>query len=146
MKKNLSILLLLLINTIIFADNVKQGLGISALHMTMEDFDTSDGLDYGNASKIEVKYISDGVPQINASKHINDIKERDLVELNIDLGQRGVAGDDSWGAQPQEKYKIKGNVAQGYSYFLIPFEKGTKESMLELSKEYANSKVKTATK
>ena len=131
---------------LVVADNVKQGLGISALHMTMEDFDTSDGLDYGNASKIEVKYISDGVPQINASKHINDIKERDLVELNIDLGQRGVAGDDSWGAQPQEKYKIKGNVAQGYSYFLIPFEKGTKESMLELSKEYANSKVKTATK
>ena len=133
------------INTIV-RENVKVLKPYSSARDEFEDFDTADGLNYGKASKIEAKYISDGVPQINASKHINDRKERELVELNIDLGQRGVAGDDSWGAQPQEKYKIKGNVAQGYSYFLIPFEKGTKESMLELSKEYANSKVKTATK
>ncbi|SEA92595.1 beta-galactosidase [Flavobacterium gillisiae] len=131
---------------LVVADNVRKGLGISALHMTMEDFDTADGLDYGNQAKIETKYRIDGVPVINASKHTNDIKERDLVELNIDLGQRGVAGDDSWGSMPQDKYRIKGDVAQGYSFYLIPFEKGTKESMLRLSKEYANSNVKTAAK
>lgn len=131
---------------LVVADNVKKGLGVSALHMTMEDFDTTDGLDYGNASKIETKYRTDGIPLINASKHTIDIKERDLVELNIDLGQRGVAGDDSWGSRPQEKYQIKGDTTHNYAYYLIPFENGNKELMLNLSKEYANSKVNAATK
>ncbi|WP_432221027.1 glycoside hydrolase family 2 TIM barrel-domain containing protein [Flavobacterium sp. TMP13] len=131
---------------LVVAANVNQGLGISALHMTMEDFDSTDGLDYGIAAKVEEKYRIDGVPKINMSKHTIDIKERDLVELSIDLGQRGVGGDDSWGAQPQDKYKIKGDREHNYAYYLIPFEKGTKESMLELSKEYANSNLKVETK
>ena len=29
--------------------------------------------------------------------HVNDVKPRDLVSLNIDYGQMGVGGDDSWG-------------------------------------------------
>ncbi len=33
-----------------------------------------------------------------ANTHTIDVKPRDLVNLNIDLGQMGVGGDDSWGA------------------------------------------------
>jgi beta-galactosidase len=75
-----------------------------AMHMENELFDTTDGLDYPG----------------NKSKHINDIKEQHLVQLNIDLGQRGVAGDDSWGARPQKKYTMMGDKNYRYSFILKP--------------------------
>ncbi len=76
----------------------------SAMHMENEQFDTTDGLDYPG----------------NKSKHINDIKEQKLVQLNIDLGQRGVGGDDSWGARPQKKYTMPGDQVYKYSFRLVP--------------------------
>ncbi len=76
----------------------------SALHMENEQFDTTDGFDY---------------PGIY-NKHTIDIQERPFVQLNIDLGQRGLGGDDSWWARPQEKYQLKGNMLHKYSFKLIP--------------------------
>ncbi|MEA1875965.1 MAG: glycoside hydrolase family 2 TIM barrel-domain containing protein [Bacteroidota bacterium] len=76
----------------------------SALHMENEQFDTTDGLDYPG----------------NNSKHTNDIKEQDFVQLNIDLRQRGLGGDNSWGARPQREYQLKGNMLHKYSFVLIP--------------------------
>ena len=121
---------------LVVSGNHKTNLGVSALHMPNEDFDTSEGLDYGDAAKVALEYRIDGIPAINESKHINDIKEKDLVQLNIDLVQRGVAGNNSWGAMPEEKYLIKGNIEHTYSYFLIPFEKGEKELFIETSKQF----------
>ena len=123
---------------LVVAKNTRQGLGISALHMPNEDFDTTDGIDYTGKEELESVYKTDGVPQINASKHINDIKEQDLVQLNIDLGQRGLAGDDSWGSRPMDKYQMKGESKHTYSFYLIPFKKGSKEEFIALSKAYAN--------
>ncbi len=76
----------------------------SAMHMENEQFDTTDGLDYPG----------------NNSKHTNEIKEQKLVQLNIDLGQRGVGGDNSWGARPQKKYMMYGDKTWKYSFKLIP--------------------------
>ncbi len=45
-------------------------------------------------------------PQERPLKHTYDIKKRDFISLNIDLGQMGVGGDDSWGAHTHDKYKI----------------------------------------
>lgn len=59
--------------------------GFSALHNTISD------LDYDRAS---------------TRRHTNDIKKRDAVFVNIDLKQRGVAGDNSWGALPLDSYRI----------------------------------------
>jgi beta-galactosidase len=96
-------------------------LSFSALHMENEDFDTTDGIDYKNSSM---------------SKHTIDIKEKNLVQLNIDLGQRGVAGDDSWRSKPQEKYQYTGSDKHTYSFYLVPFENKTKEDFVNLSKYY----------
>jgi len=41
-----------------------------------------------------------------ANTHTIDIKPRELVNLNIDLGQMGVGGDDSWGAQIHPQYRL----------------------------------------
>lgn len=96
-------------------------LSFSALHMENEDFDTTDGIDYENS---------------NIRKHTIDIKEKNLVQLNIDLGQRGVAGDDSWRSKPQEKYQYKGTDKHTYSFYLIPFGNKTKVDFIKLSKYY----------
>ena len=125
---------------LVVAKNQEQGLGIGALHMPNEDFDTTEGINYTGQEDLESEYKTDGIPQINASKHINDIKEQDLVQLNIDLGQRGLAGDDSWGSRPMEKYQMKGQSKHAYSFYLIPFKKGSKEEFITLSKSYANQK------
>lgn len=76
----------------------------SAQAMENEQFDTTEGLDYPG----------------NQSKHLNDIQPRNLVQLNIDYAQRGVGGDDSWGAPPQQKYLLRGNQTYTYSFLIIP--------------------------
>ncbi len=47
-------------------------------------------------------------------RHTNDITpNRDQVILSVDLAQRGVGGDDSWGALPHKDYRLE---AKEYSY------------------------------
>ncbi|MFD2568815.1 glycoside hydrolase family 2 TIM barrel-domain containing protein [Pseudotenacibaculum haliotis] len=108
-------------NGLLFVTSNSNLLSFSAHHMENEDFDTTDGLNYKNSNK---------------SKHTIDIKEKDLVQLNIDLGQRGVAGDDSWYSKPQEKYQFKGNKKYSYSFYIIPFNNKKTAQFIELSKNY----------
>lgn len=110
---------------LVVSNNKTKGLGISALHMLNEDFDTTSDLDY---SKTASNY--------NGRKHTTDIKERDLVQLNIDLEQRGLAGVDSWYSKPLDKYLIKGDVKHTYTFTLIPFENGNSAKYFDLYKKY----------
>ena len=120
----------------VVSEDIKNGLGISALHMPNEDFDITPGLDYGGSTAVDKRYLIDGTLEANYSKHTTDILEQDLVQLNIDLIQRGVAGDDSWYSKPQEKYLIYGDVKHQYSFYLIPIENGSNESFVKLSKQF----------
>jgi len=58
-----------------------------------------------------------------------DLKPRDLVTLNVDLGQMGVGGDTSWGAKTHPEYTLP---AQPYSYRfrLRPFSSGERPEVL----------------
>lgn len=112
-------------NGLLIAATSQKGLSISALHTPNEDFDISSDLDYSKENK-----------NANFSKHTNDIKEQDLIQLNIDLAQRGLGGDNSWGAKPQEKYQLKAAKKYSYSFYLIPFASGTVEKFVELQKEF----------
>jgi beta-galactosidase len=49
-------------------------------------------------------------------RHINDITPRNEVVLSVDLAQRGVGGDNSWGAYPHEQYLMN---AKEYSYGFV---------------------------
>ncbi len=65
-------------------------------------------------------YISDFDPgEKKQQRHTNDIKPRDLVSLNIDYGQTGVGGDNSWGARTHEKYQLKPGD-YNYSFLIKP--------------------------
>jgi beta-galactosidase len=71
---------------------IGQPLSISALHNHAEDFDP------GITKK---------------QQHINDITHRNITVLHIDHLQRGLGGDNSWGALPHDEYRL---LKKKYSY------------------------------
>ncbi|HET8855755.1 MAG TPA: glycoside hydrolase family 2 TIM barrel-domain containing protein [Salinimicrobium sp.] len=76
----------------------KQPLSFSALNVLTED------LDPGLTKK---------------QQHPTDIKYRDFVSLQVDLAQRGLGGDNSWGALPHDQYRL---LDDKYSYsYVIKF-------------------------
>jgi beta-galactosidase len=50
-------------------------------------------------------------------QHPSDLPLRKNVYLMIDLKQRGVGGDDSWGALPHDQYRLL-DKKYSYSYVL----------------------------
>ncbi|MEL4308207.1 glycoside hydrolase family 2 TIM barrel-domain containing protein [Joostella sp. CR20] len=122
---------------VVSSEKNPDNLGISALHMLNEDFDATEGLSYdtGKSKNTQMQTkdenYSDGMPDVNVSKHTIDIVERDLIQLNIDLGQRGVAGDNSWGAIPQKEYTFSGDNTYTYSFYLVPFQQGSQKEWIE---------------
>ncbi|MBG0859075.1 MAG: DUF4981 domain-containing protein, partial [Bacteroidales bacterium] len=67
-----------------------------------------------------------------ANTHTIDLKPRDFVNLNVDLGQMGVGGDNSWGAPIHLQYRLVGN-SYGYSFRMRPIVKG--DDILKLAKQ-----------
>ena len=55
--------------------------------------------------------------------HVNDIRPRQLISLNIDYGQMGLGGNDSWGARPLRKYSLT-EPRYGYGFTLYPYTPG----------------------
>jgi beta-galactosidase len=92
-----------------FYDNNNNGVTVtgiqpicfSALPYTAED------LDPGNTKK---------------QRHPSDLNERQFMSVHIDLNQRGVGGDDSWGALPHQQYLLK-KKSYTYSFIIQPFKK-----------------------
>lgn len=64
-----------------------------------------------SALNVSTESIDPGLTK--AQQHINDVHPEDKVYLHVDLAQRGVGGDTSWGAYPHEQYLLK---APKYSY------------------------------
>jgi beta-galactosidase len=55
--------------------------------------------------------------------HVDDIVPGDFLSLNIDLGQMGVGGDDSWGKRTLMQYSL-GDKEYQYGFRLRPFSVG----------------------
>jgi beta-galactosidase len=52
--------------------------------------------------------------------HVSDVIARDIVSLNIDHGQMGVGGDDSWGKHTLSKYSLT-EMEYRYGFTIIPY-------------------------
>ncbi|MDD3321050.1 MAG: glycoside hydrolase family 2 TIM barrel-domain containing protein [Paludibacter sp.] len=50
------------------------------------------------------------------NQHSSDITPRNEVVLSVDLAQRGLGGDNSWGAYPHRQYRLE---AKEYSYGFV---------------------------
>lgn len=72
-----------------------QPLCISAMPQIAEDFDEGS---------------------VKRNRHTTDIHPRPFVTLHIDYRQRGVGGDNSWGAQPHSEYRL---FDKKYSYGFV---------------------------
>jgi beta-galactosidase len=75
--------------------------GFSALHNRMQDF----------IPPVKVAITSEDGPGARdnterVNVHVSDIEPRDLVSVNIDYGQMGVGGDDSWGKRTLMAYSL----------------------------------------
>lgn len=81
---------------------------ISAHHNIMEDFESLERTDGRQREGDIVK-----------NRHTVDVKPRDLISLNIDYKQMGVGGDNSWGAQTHDEYKLMDNEYK-YSFIIKP--------------------------
>ena len=66
-------------------------------------------------------YLTEDLDPGNTKKqqHPSDLNERKFISVHIDLNQRGLGGDNSWGAMPHEPYLLKANQYQ-YSYIIEP--------------------------
>ena len=64
--------------------------------------------------------------------HVSDVVPGDFVSFDIDLGQMGVGGDDSWGKRTFSKYSFIEST-YSYSFILRPFkpEPGSLDSLVK---------------
>ena len=77
-------------------------LEVSAHHNLQEDFESMERTD-GRQREGDVV----------VNRHTTDVKPRNLTSVNVDLGQMGVGGDNSWGARTHEQYRL---TEKEYSY------------------------------
>ena len=94
-------------------------LEVTALRNLPEDFETP-----------EAGYV-DRDQSVN--RHISDVRPRDLVWLDLDLHEMGVGGDNSWGAQTHDGYRLLA-PSYHYAFRLRPFDART-ESAEDLARE-----------
>jgi len=87
-------------------------LSVSAHHNVMEDFESPVRT---------VGRVYEGVKVVN--RHTTDVKERNLVSVNLDYKQMGVGGDNSWGARTHKQYLLTDNE-YNYSFRLKLVKKG----------------------
>jgi len=67
-----------------------------------------------SATNMRTEDIDPGLTK--KQQHPTDIKPRKEVYLNVDLKQRGVGGDNSWGALPHDPYRL---LEKKYSYSYV---------------------------
>ena len=65
--------------------------------------------------------------------HVNDVQARDIVFLQIDYGQMGVGGDDSWGKRTLQQYSLS-EKQYAYAFRLQPFN--SKAQLRELTSRH----------
>ncbi len=68
----------------------------------------------------------------SANTHTIDVIPRDLVNLNVDLAQMGVGGDDSWGSPIHPGYRL---LERGYEYSFRLHPIIREDEILKLAKQ-----------
>jgi beta-galactosidase len=92
----------------------------SALNYLHDDFESPGKLS---------QYRKDA---LTANTHTIDLKPRDLVNLNVDLAQMGVGGDNSWGARIHPEYRLPDKKYE-YSFRMRPVSKD--DDIMALAKQ-----------
>ena len=69
---------------------------------------------------------------LQEANHINELKERTVLSVQVDLKQQGLGGDDTWSksAHPHEEYLIKPGT-YNYSFYLVPVTSNVKPDKIK---------------
>ena len=89
-------------------------LSLNASHFKPADFD--------HGFERSQNGTNDDIKVSKKSMHTIDLVERDLVHLDIDHLQMGVGGEDSWWAQPLDKYQIQ-SKEHTYHFMMVPLDR-----------------------
>ncbi len=82
--------------------------------------------------RLSVNALHYATEDLDQALYRHQLTHRDQVYLNLDLQQRGLGGDDSWGALPHEGYRLPGGP-YAYRFRLRAFD-AEAESPMELSR------------
>lgn len=96
----------------------------NALHNSVEDFDTEESdapYQWNNFVENDPHDIGRARNVMKKQTHVCDISPRDFTEICIDSRMTGVGGDNSWGAETYEKYKVLTSEPQRLKFKIIPF-------------------------
>ena len=110
---------------LIVADNT---IGFNALRNSVEDFDSEEAThrpyQWNNFSSEEIANRSEEEAKNRRPRqtHLNDVIQKDYVEVCIDMMQQGVAGYNSWGARPLPEYSIPANKDYSWGFTMIPID------------------------
>ena len=90
-------------------------IGFSVHHNRLEDF----------VPPVKIAITSEDGPgardnEERVNVHVNDVVPRDLVSLNIDFGQMGVGGDDSWGKRTLQRYMLN-ELSYEFGFTIRPY-------------------------
>ena len=99
-------------------------IGFSVHHNRLEDF----------VPPVKIAITSEDGPGARDNEervniHVNDVQPRELVSLNIDFGQMGVGGDDSWGKRTLQKYSLNEREYR-YGFTIRPTSTATLENLV----------------
>ena len=72
-----------------------------------------EGLQPLSFSALPIKTEALDPGETKKNQHPTNLRYRDETTLHIDLAQRGLGGDTSWGAYPHPQYQL---TKDGYSY------------------------------
>ena len=62
-------------------------------------------------------YSAEDLDQAN---HIHELPRRDFITVNVDFKQKGVGGNNSWGAKPEPEYRLYGKKKYELKFILKP--------------------------
>jgi beta-galactosidase len=82
--------------------------------------------------RLSVNALHYATEDLDQALYRHQLTRREEVFLNLDLEQRGLGGDDSWGALPHEEYRLPGGP-YSYRFRLRAFD-AEEESPMELSR------------
>ena len=111
---------------------------------------TSDRYRSLNASRFKPENFDDGFNRSKAgtlkaprktkkAMHTTDLVKQELIHLDIDHIQMGVAGEDSWGAQPLKKYRIE---PKKYTYHFLMTPIKMKDDSVDIYKNLLTEDIK----
>ncbi|WP_303316258.1 glycoside hydrolase family 2 TIM barrel-domain containing protein [Flavivirga abyssicola] len=66
--------------------------------------------------------VPHSIENLQEANHMNELKDREVLTVHVDLKQMGVGGNDTWSSRAQslEPYRIKPGTYK-YSFYLVPF-------------------------